>query len=91
MFAQNNKITFYFNENYPKDNCFTFFHLILSRLIMPQSKTCSNEDIESALRDIAEKHISISQAAKDLISQENPLLTGKTKDGILIRLDTPPN
>ena len=58
---------------------------------MPKSKTCSNEDIESALRDITEKHISISQAAKDLISQENPLLTGKTKDGILIRLDTPPN
>ena len=82
---------FYFNENYPKDICFTFFHLILSRLIMPKSKTCSNKDIESALRDITEKHISISQAAKDLISQENPLLTGKTKDGILIRLDTPPN
>ena len=81
---------FYFNENYPKDICFTFFHLILSRLIMPKSKTCSNEDIESALRDITEKHISISQAAKDLISQENLLLTGKTKDGILIRLDTPP-
>ena len=58
---------------------------------MPQSKTCSNEDIESALRDITEKHISISQAAKDLISQENILLTGKTKDGILVRLDTPPN
>ena len=42
-----------------------FFHLILSRLIMPKSKTYSNEDIESDLRDISERHISISQAAKD--------------------------
>ena len=32
---------------------------------MQKSKTYSNKDIESALKDITEKHISISQAAKN--------------------------
>ena len=32
---------------------------------MPKSKTYSNEGVESALKDITETHISISQAAKD--------------------------
>ena len=58
---------------------------------MPKSKTYSNEDIESALKDITEKHISISQAAKDYNIPRKTLLTEKTKDGILIRLETPPN
>ena len=79
VFAQNNKIMFYFNENYPKDICFTFFHLILSRLIMPKSKTYSNEDIESALKDITGKHISISQAAKDYNIPRKTLADRKNK------------
>ena len=90
VFAQNNYFInyfvqtptltmFYFNENYPKDICFTFFNLILSRLIMSKSKTYSNKDIESALRYITEKHISISQAAKDYNIPRKTLADRKNK------------
>ena len=70
---------FYFNENYLKDICFAFFYLILSRLIMQKSKTYSNEDIESALKDITGKHISISQAAKDYNIPRKTLADRKNK------------
>ena len=41
------------------------FYLFLSSLIMPKSKTYSSKDTENAFRDIKEKYISISQAAKE--------------------------
>ena len=46
---------------------------------MPKSKTYSNEDIESALKDITEKHISISQAAKDYNIPRKTLADRKNK------------
>ena len=46
---------------------------------MQKSKTYSNEDIESALKDITEKYISISQTAKDYNIPRKTLADRKNK------------